>query len=128
MALTSSTASAMVLTTGSILVGEHDGEDPDGDLRIGGVGGVDPAAPIEVIDFPDHPMAVDLEPGAVVLAPGIVVGIEVGEARHGREDFAHRFGPETSDPVCHHDHAASAGYPQLVVELPYPRQLGAGAS
>jgi hypothetical protein len=54
-------------------------------------------------------MAVDLEPGAIMLAPRIVVGVEVGEARHGREDLGHRLGPETTDPVCHNDHAAAAG-------------------
>ena len=76
---------------GSILFGEHHGQDPDRDFRIGGVGRVDSSAAVEIVDLPDDADAIDGHGRAVVFAPGIVVGVEVGEGRDSGEDGVDRF-------------------------------------
>ncbi|MEX2671306.1 MAG: hypothetical protein WD294_04255, partial [Phycisphaeraceae bacterium] len=100
----------------SILVGAHHRQNPNGYFGVGGIRGMKATTPVVIVDLPDDPGAVDGHDSAVVLAPRIVVGVEVIESRDGSEDLIDSCGAKASDTVCHHHDPASAVDSKLVVE------------
>lgn len=63
----------------SVLFGQHDGEDPQGHVRVARVFGAHLPGRIVVVDFPEELMTTEFERTEVVLVVGIVVLREVVE-------------------------------------------------
>src|SRR5579872_342183 len=99
----------------SVFLGPHHGEDANGQLGVGGIGGAVAAAPVQVVDLPDDPDPIDGQAAAIVLAPGIVVGSEVGEVGDGGEDSVDRRQSEAPDPVGQEYDPTFATDPEPVV-------------
>ena len=101
----------------SVLVRQHDRQDPAGDGRVGRCGRVPCHREVVGVDLPDDSVPCRLDHGAVVLAIGVIAGVEAVEGPDGGEDRRDLLLRECCDPSGDEDPAALPRDPKPVVEV-----------
>src|ERR1700730_11438109 len=83
---------------------------------------------VVIVDLKQDFVALDRDPAEVMLAIGIIVGIELIIAPQRREDLALSLGPERRNRSRDHDAAAAEAGAQGIVEGPNAVGLRIGAA
>ena len=98
-----------VIYRASVFLGQHDGDDPLGDHRVGWVRRVSGEPLVEIIDFEKDQMAIGLKRAKVVFPVWVVGVAKIVVHRDGLDDPGDSFGAERGDASGHNGMAVRAG-------------------